>query len=285
MDSLRHATLLTVVVVFPLFLLSCASRPKPSLEVHQILAEPRSLFEAGEYQKAIAAYDTAFRLQPRLEGLLAAYVDSLEKIKLEADHSYRRKDFRAAERLYQLLLENFPLFEDFKMSLSFSQSGLREIIKSCRVQLAHLQAEEALQTNDFAQALGSLKALVETYPRDPEALAEYVQMSVEIEKRARLALSKENYALAGRAFFILSQNMGHLENLALALPFSRLSLEDGIKTCRLHLTRKGLEQYRKGKLEEAISIWKDLLAFDPANLEIQKAIETATEQLKKLKKN
>jgi hypothetical protein len=45
-----------------------------------------------------------------------------------------------------------------------------------------------------------------------------------------------------------------------------------------------LEQYRKGNLAEAIAVWQGILLFDPDNIEIKKAIDTATEQLKKLQK-
>jgi cytochrome c-type biogenesis protein CcmH/NrfG len=57
-----------------------------------------------------------------------------------------------------------------------------------------------------------------------------------------------------------------------------------LKSCGTQLTREGLEQYRKGNLKEAIAAWQGLLQFDPDNAEIRKAVDTATEQLKKLQK-
>jgi hypothetical protein len=68
------------------------------------------------------------------------------------------------------------------------------------------------------------------------------------------------------------------------LSFSEKSLDDGMKICRTELNKKALEQYRKENLAEAISIWQGILIFDPENLETKKAIETATIQLKKIKK-
>ena len=61
-------------------------------------------------------------------------------------------------------------------------------------------------------------------------------------------------------------------------------MEDGLKKCRVQLTRDGLDLYRQGKLKEAIAIWQGLLEFDPDNIEIRKAVDTATEQLKTIKK-
>ncbi len=48
------------------------------------------------------------------------------------------------------------------------------------------------------------------------------------------------------------------------------------------LSQRALDEYRKGNLAEAISIWKSILVFDPNNAVIVKAIDTATIQLKNL---
>jgi hypothetical protein len=41
--------------------------------------------------------------------------------------------------------------------------------------------------------------------------------------------------------------------------------------------------YRQGKLDEAISLWRKVLLFDPDNKETKDAISTATVQLQNLK--
>lgn len=273
------------LVLVAILLVSCASRPKPTKapELNQIIAEPQHYLELGEYEKAIVAYDVAFRTHPEIDGLLTAYVDSLEKIKREADKAFAAREFRDAEKLYSLLIQNFPLFEDFKMSLSFTPQGLSERVKGCRLHSARIQADVAFQAGDFLVAMDYLKSLLKAYPSDPESMAEFFKLSEEIQKKARSSLAQGDFALAGKAFYALVQNMELLEKFSPS-PFSKRTFEEGIKACRLELTRKGLEQYRKGKLAEAIRVWKDLLAFDPDNKEIQKAVETATEQFKKLKK-
>jgi hypothetical protein len=45
----------------------------------------------------------------------------------------------------------------------------------------------------------------------------------------------------------------------------------------------GLMKYREEKLDEAIVIWKKALVFDPENTGVKNALETATQQLQKLK--
>jgi hypothetical protein len=51
---------------------------------------------------------------------------------------------------------------------------------------------------------------------------------------------------------------------------------------RKRVLQRALADYRKSNLAEAISIWKSILAFDPNNAGIAKAIDTATIQLKNL---
>jgi len=52
------------------------------------------------------------------------------------------------------------------------------------------------------------------------------------------------------------------------------------------LTKAGLEEYRKGNLAKAIAVWEGLLSFDPNNVEIRKAVDTARIQLNEIiKKN
>jgi len=274
--------LLFFIILSGLVLSSCTVRPKILLD--QVLAEPQRHLEAGEYREAIVAYDDAFRKYPAMEGLLTDYVDSLEKIMRMADRAYETKKYSEAEKTYMLLLDNFPLFEDFRMALSFSGQRLRERIKDCRLEAGRSQARRALQAGDFSKALASVKSLVELYPADPESRACLAQISSEIHRKAGNAMASEDYITAGNAFFTLQQNIELLEKRGPSPPFTRLSLEQGINACRVHLTKKGLEQYRKGNLAEAIGIWEGLLAFDPANVEIQKAVQTATEQLKKIKK-
>jgi tetratricopeptide (TPR) repeat protein len=49
------------------------------------------------------------------------------------------------------------------------------------------------------------------------------------------------------------------------------------------LMEEGLRKYRAGMLEEAVSVWDSLLAFDPDHAQARKARETAETQLRNLK--
>lgn len=50
------------------------------------------------------------------------------------------------------------------------------------------------------------------------------------------------------------------------------------------MMQRGLIDYRKGNLSDAITIWKEILKLNPDHTEAKQALRTATVQLKNLKK-
>jgi hypothetical protein len=80
----------------------------------------------------------------------------------------------------------------------------------------------------------------------------------------------KNYSTVGGVERFLSYNAG--------------SLDTGIKTCQKTLFEEGLEQYRSGNMSQAISVWRNILTFDPENLEVRKAMDRAIRQVWNLEK-
>jgi hypothetical protein len=68
------------------------------------------------------------------------------------------------------------------------------------------------------------------------------------------------------------------------LSFNREFLNTAVKDCSNFLKKEGLRHYRIGDLSQAIVIWSNILAFEPDNTEMKKAIKKASIQLKNLKK-
>lgn len=263
-------------------LFSCATQkkvaPKPAL------SQPRQYFEAGEFQKAIDSYSTALKKHPREKAVLNEYVRTLEETKRLADAAMEKKDFASAEKVLVLLEQNYPQFKPVEKSLSFTLQDLSQKIIACRISLREKQALMSLQAGDFQKTLDIYKAASKDYPGDPRLSAGLKKATEEIRRVADRALAKEDYISAGKAYFVLRKDYPLYEKLSPSPLFSKGTLDEGIKNCRTRLTQKGLEQYRKGKLTEAISLWQGILLFDPDNIEIKKAIQTANAQLKKLQK-
>jgi tetratricopeptide (TPR) repeat protein len=97
------------------------------------------------------------------------------------------------------------------------------------------------------------------------------------------AFSSEDYAAAARAF----------KEVLNAYPVEP-SLRDRVsqdpkriralqEACVNRMMEQGLEEYRRGRLENAIRKWKALLAISPGHQEAKKALDTATVQLQSMK--
>ncbi len=280
-NGCRQALLLPMFLSGAL-LVSCAAHKKATFEPDISLS--RQYFQAGEFQKALDSCNRALEKYPQEKTILEECVRILEEIKQRADSALEKKDFASAEKNYVLLQKNCSRFKPEKSSLSFSPPSLSRQIKECRLGLSKRQAQESLKTGDFLKALELYKAAYAEYDNDASVSAALRKAMEDIKRRADEAEAKEDYISAGKGYSLLIADYALYKKLNPLPLFSKDALEEGIKKCRVQLTQKGLEQYRKKNLAEAIVLWRGILLFDPNNIEIKKAIDTATEQLKKLKK-
>ncbi len=280
--TLKKKAWLSFLATLGLLYYGCAAQKKIPPEQPLILSQQH--LEAGEYRQAIAAFDSAYRAHPGDTAIRDAFVRCLERIRQSADQAFEKKDYSLAEKTYSLLFENLSSIRDLQELLAFSEKYLNDRIKDCRVAPAKGRARQALKAGEFDLALAEMQSLVRIYSGDPDVLTSLVSLSRDIKRAADLALAREDYAVAGKASYALLKGYPLLKKTGAELPFSRADLDNAINTCRIQLTRKGLEQYRRGNLTEAIFLWQGLLVFDPDNVEIKKAVETAAEQLKKIKK-
>jgi tetratricopeptide (TPR) repeat protein len=282
MKIFRSKAFLLPLLLSGVFLVSCVTQKKASFE--PLLSQSRQYFETGEFQKAIYSYTAASKKYPNEKTILKEYSKTLEEIKQKADKAFDKKDFVSAERVYSVLLKNGPQFKPVEKSLSFTPQLLSQRIRDCRIRLSESQAQQSLLAGDFQKALDLYKAAYEEYNNDAGLSADLRKTMEDIKRLADKALAKEDFISAGKAYSVLGKDYPFYQKVAQPPAFSRGSLEEELKKCRTQLTQKGLEQYRKGNLAEAISLWQGILLFDPENIEIKKAIDTATQQLKKIQK-
>lgn len=282
MKTSRSKAFLLPLLLSGVFLASCVTQKKPAFE--PLLSQSRGYFEAGELQKAIDSYCAALKKYPQEKTILKEYIKTLEEMKQLADKAFEKKDFVSAERVYSILLKNNPQFKPVEKSLSFTPQLLSQRTKDRRIGLRKRQSQQSLLAGDFQKAVDFNKASFQEYNNDPNLAADFRKTLEDIKRLADEASAKEDFASAGKAYSVLGKNYSFYEKVAQPPAFSSGSLEEGLKKCRTRLTQKGLEQYRKGNLAEAISLWQGILLFDPDNIEIKKAVDTATQQLKKLRK-
>lgn len=261
---------------------SCASTKGGPLQ--QTLDQQEQYLSSGEYQMAIDGYNSAIQNYPAEQSVLENYARTLERIKKSADQAYKEKKYDSATQAYAVLSRNFHHFKSFEKALSFDSNTINFKLRMSRIEQSKAVARHALKSRQYLNAIEAYAVSLQNYPDDQALKKSFIDTVEEIHQTGERALKSGNLIVAGNSYSALLRKYGLFEKSAVTLPFNKKSVEDGLKQCRNLLTRKGLEQYRKGDLQAAISIWEDILKFDPDNVEIKKAIENAEYQLKKIKK-
>jgi tetratricopeptide (TPR) repeat protein len=240
--------------------------------------------EAGKFQRAIDVCEEIHQLYPQDPAVLSGYIRTLESIKSSGDRAFERNDFEMAGNIYEILAKNWSHFADLGPSLSFKRSFLEKKAKTSRCLFIEEQVSSYLKAGEFQRAIDICKEIHQKYPRDLTIRSGYIRTLESIKSNADRAFERGDFAMAGSVYEILSKHISSVTHLDGSSPFDREGLTAKIKTCKKNLFENGLEQYRSGNLDQAISIWKGILAFDPENQEIKRVVNMATLQLKNLQK-
>jgi hypothetical protein len=264
-------------------LASCALRKEPAFEIR--LKVSRQYLAAGDFQRAINFYQSVFLKYPEEAQVRNEYAGALDQMKRDADQALRDGDYSGAEKTYLILLKNYPLFKELEQGFSFRLPLLEQRTQECRKALAEKRAWQSLQAGDFQKTFEAYRIPGAEGIKDPDLMTGYRYALEEVKRQADAAMARKDFRTAGKGYAALLQEYSSAQKTGQPPSFSLKSLEEGLDNCRIQITRMGLEEYRKGNLKTAIALWQILLEFDPGNAEIQKAVETATEQLKKLKKD
>ncbi len=150
------------------------------------------------------------------------------------------------------------------------------------VQNAISSAQRNVAIDDYQKALEILNNTYAKNRKDSALQSNYIRIIEEIKNDAESAFKTKRFAVAGPVYNTLLRDSFRTTDFEDAISFDREFLRDRIRTCARILTQDGLIKYREGKLDEAISIWKKVLAFDHDNLEVKNAISTAQNQLRNL---
>lgn len=246
-------------------------------EAHQEL-------RSGDFQKALDTYQLAYKKYPKDSEMLKNYIETIESMKAQGDEAFGRENFAQAQITYDLLLKNFSRFSDFANLLSFKKNFLVTRLKMSRMLPAEKQAQSYLKSGDVQKGIDIYRGLIQQYASDTMVRNRYVSLLESIKGQADLDLKRKDFAPAGRTYRILLKNYSSLSHLKHFLSYNAELLNAGIETCRKILFEDGLEQYRSENLSQAIAIWRNILTFDPENLEVKKATDKAIIQSRNLKK-
>jgi len=264
-------------------LLLCSCVPPPPAPGPD-LDYARGRLAAEDFAAALDSYAAAAESRPDDRGAVREFREAAEKIKKTADGWFAERDFAAAEKAYSLLIDSFSRFAVFEQSLSFGPEALAGRILECQSRLSERRARQSLAEGDYLRVLDGFKVLPPEVLHDPAQSAGLRRIMEETMGLADKALARKDFVAAGKGYAVLAREYPLARQAGLSLSFSPGDAEAGLKSCRAQLTREGLDKYRKGDLADAIAVWQGLLQFDPDNIEIRKAVDTAAEQLKELQK-
>ncbi|MGO8991516.1 MAG: tetratricopeptide repeat protein [bacterium] len=240
--------------------------------------------EAGRFQRAIDIYEEFRQKYPQDSAAQSGYVRMLESIKSSGDRAFERNDFETAQNIYEILARNWPRFADLGPSLSFNKSFLGKKAKASACLFVRGQVASYLKAGEFQRAINLSKDTYQKYPRNPGVRSDYIQTLERIKINGDRAFEKGDFALAGSVYELLLKHVPSVARLNGSSPLNKEDLSAKIKTCVKSLFESGLRQYRFGNLDQAISIWKGILAFDPGNEEVKRVVDRAALQLKNLQK-
>jgi outer membrane protein assembly factor BamD (BamD/ComL family) len=304
--DLQKRVLFSLGMFLILFLSSCGWMKKEQLQEGQLQKEQlqkeqggkqearkqtdyvyeyaRKEIDVGNFQDAINLYKEVYQRWPQGPNVRSSYIKAIELIKSKGDQAFGRNDFKLAEKTYEILVRNWIYFSDFSQSFSFEKTFLEKRIKTSRCLFAEDQVSYHLKAGEFRKAIDLCKEVYKRYPQDPTVRKGYIQTLESIKTNGDRAFERRDFALAGGVYEMVLRNASSVNHLNGSLSFSKEGLTEKIDKCRKVLFENGLKQYRSGNLDQAISLWKSILAFDPENREIKKAVNMATLQLENLQK-
>ncbi len=158
-------------------------------------------------------------------------------------------------------------------SASWETKLVSETAKHAQEQVALGKYKMALETYSTAYDKYHLRGLRQGYAR----------LGEQILSASDTANQRGDFAEAGSIYWTLFESGITTRDFAGSLSFDDDYLSRRIKACAKALMEIGLMKYREEKLDEAIAVWKQVLAFDIDNKNVRDAIDTATVQLQQLK--
>jgi len=139
-----------------------------------------------------------------------------------------------------------------------------------------------MEAGEYQKAIDIYNVEYRKHPHDQALEREYVKSIENIKPVADKALDKKDFASAGRIYDVLLKNYAYFKGFESKLSFNSTHLNKKLSYCKKALFKQGFQEYRKGNLNGAITVWQDLLVIDPQNTDIKESLRTAKLQQKKL---
>jgi tetratricopeptide (TPR) repeat protein len=139
-----------------------------------------------------------------------------------------------------------------------------------------------MKRGEYQEAIDTYDAAYRKHPHDEALLKSFVKSIEYIKSTADKASEKDDLTSAAKNYDLLVRNYSLFKEFEKMLSFNIAHLDEKLCNCKMAITKKGFQEYRKGNLSGAILLWEGLLAIDPDNTDIRKSLRTAKLQQKNL---
>jgi tetratricopeptide (TPR) repeat protein len=141
-----------------------------------------------------------------------------------------------------------------------------------------------MRQGKYERALELFSAVWKKAPGYPGVEENFPAALEGLKKSGDDAYERGKLGEAGKRWTMTMRYLSHPALKTKSSSISKAGLKGSIDKVSEILMEKGLADYRQGRLKEAIAIWRQILAYDPAHEEAARSLKTATTQLETLKK-
>ena len=132
-------------------------------------------------------------------------------------------------------------------------------------------------------ALEAIRRAVRAGVKETAFIEEYPVAANDAVAGADLLRVRGEYAWAGENYRQVLEMYPRSAEVASRIARTRQEIEADLDGCAERLMERGLSEYRKGKLEEAVAAWQQILSFSPDHMGARQAVDTASRQMESLK--
>lgn len=258
----------------------------------EILQLAKNLFENKKYPEAYEKWNYILQIDPNnseakegisnIEKNLSDLIAGKEKIAAE----YTKKgNFNSALIEYEEI-KKLVTSETKRKYINSKIESIKDLQKS-KVNSIMMAADKLYQNKDYKSALNKYAEILKFDPNNEKAMNGVIKINanMDADKEKYLALGRQKVASEPDKAVNYFKKVLQIDptNQEANTYIQKLTGKDAQVTIDAKMVKtlyyEGVDKYVNGNIEEAIKLWKKVLAIDPNHIESQKNIQRAREKL------
>ncbi len=263
----------------------------------EILQQAKNMFENKKYPEAYEKWNYVLQIDPdnseakqgiaNIEKNISDLIAGKEKI---AAQYVQEGNYNAALNEYEEI-KNLVTSEPKRNYINSKIESIKDQQKA-KVNSIVAIADKLYQNKDYKNALNKYAEVLKFDPKNEKAMNGIIKINANMaaDKEKYLALGKQKVASAPekavhyfKKVLLIDPNNQEANAYIQKLTGKESQVMIDAKMVKT-LYYEGVDKYVNGNIEEAIKIWKKVLAIDPNHIESQKNIQRAQEKLAAIKR-